>query len=319
MKNQDLTKQYDVAILGGGPSGLTAGIYTSRAFLDTILFAGDPPGGQLMWTTEVENYPGFSNGITGPELIEEMTKQAKKFGTTVFQDNVVKIEGTVKEGFIIHTQQQKVYKAKTVIVATGASAKWLNLESEQRLRSKGVSACATCDGFFFKDKVVGVVGGGDAAMEEATFLTKFATKVYVFVRGSKQDMRASKIMQDKAFKNKKVEFMFNTEVAEVLGDQKVSGVKLFNNDTNQNTSLELQGLFIAIGHKPNTDFLNGLIEVDHVGYAVAQNNSTNSSVEGIFIAGDVHDHNYRQAITAAGFGCMAAIDVEKYLNEDSAL
>ncbi|MFZ5425098.1 MAG: thioredoxin-disulfide reductase [Patescibacteria group bacterium] len=311
------SKIYDVLIIGGGPAGLTAAIYTSRAELSTFVFAGNPPGGQLMWTTEVENYPGFPKGVQGPELVNLMREQAKRFGTEFLDENVIKVEKCV-EGFCIETEDTQTFKGKTVIVATGASAKWLGLENEQRLRSKGVSACATCDGFFFKDKVVAVVGGGDAAMEESNFLTKFATKVYVLVRGDKESMKASKIMQTRAYSNEKIEFIFNTEVTDVLGENFVSGLKLLNSKTNEESTLEVQGLFVAIGHNPNTGFLKDVIEIDHVGYAVTKEN-TNSSLNGIFISGDVHDYRYRQAITAAGYGCMAALDAEKYLasKEDS--
>lgn len=314
MTNIDKNKNYDVLILGGGPSGLTAAIYTSRASLTTLVLAGSPPGGQLMWTTDVENYPGFPDGIMGPDLILNMRKQAIRFGSTVYDENVLSITGNVKDNFKVQTDSNNTYIAKTIIVATGASAKWLNLPSEQKLRAKGVSACATCDGFFFKDKIVGVVGGGDAAMEEATFLTKYASKIYIFVRGSKENMRASKIMQQRAISNSKIEFMFNTEVKDVLGKDKVTGVKLLNNATNTESTLDLSGLFVAIGHQPNTQFLNNLIDTDKIGYAQRQDKSE-TNIEGIFVAGDVHDKRYRQAITAAGYGCMAAIDVEKYLNE----
>lgn len=314
MTNIDKNKNYDVLILGGGPSGLTAAIYTSRASLTTLVLAGSPPGGQLMWTTDVENYPGFPDGIMGPDLILNMRKQAIRFGSTVYDENVLSITGNVKDNFKVQTDSNNTYIAKTIIVATGASAKWLNLPSEQKLRAKGVSACATCDGFFFKDKIVGVVGGGDAAMEEATFLTKYASKIYIFVRGSKETMRASKIMQQRAISNSNIEFMFNTEVKDVLGKDKVTGVKLLNNATNTESTLDLSGLFVAIGHQPNTQFLNNLIDTDKIGYAQRQDKSE-TNIEGIFVAGDVHDKRYRQAITAAGYGCMAAIDVEKYLNE----
>lgn len=316
MTNKENDKIYDVLILGGGPSGLTAAIYTSRASLTTLVLAGSPPGGQLMWTTDVENYPGFPNGIMGPDLVANMREQALRFGSTVLDENALNISGNIKSNFTVQTDSNNTYKAKTIIVATGASAKWLNLPSEQKLRARGVSACATCDGFFFKDKIVGVVGAGDAAMEESTFLTKFAEKVYVFVRGHEKDMKASKIMRQRAFANPKIEFIFNSEVKEVLGDEKVTGVKLLNNIHNTESTIELSGLFIAIGHEPNTKFLNNLIEIDKVGYAQRKNKSS-TNIEGIFVAGDVHDSRYRQAVTAAGYGCMAAIDVEKYLNEHS--
>lgn len=305
---------FDTIILGGGPAGLTAAVYTSRAHLNTLLIAGNPPGGQLTTTTDVENFPGFHEGIMGPQLIENMRKQAKRFGTKFEDDLVSEISGTFEEGFLIKTENGKEFKGKTVIVATGASAKWLGLDSEQKLIGKGVSACATCDGFFFKDKDIAVVGGGDAAMEEAIFLTKFANKVYVLVRKSKEGLRASKIMQERAFANEKIEFLCNTEVHEVLGENKVVGLKIINNNTNEISELDVQGLFVAIGHTPNTAFLEGFIELGKKGYAKIEDNVF-SSKKGVFIAGDVADFRYRQAITAAGFGTMAALEVEKLLSE----
>ncbi len=228
---------YDTTILGGGPSGLTAAIYTARAHLNTLVLAGNPTGGQLMWTTEVENYPGFVDGVLGPELVSNMRKQAERFGA-VFQDkNAKKISGSFENGFTIETEDGASFKTKTIIVATGASAKWLDLESEQKLRGKGVSACATCDGFFFKDQVVVVVGGGDAAMEEANYLTKFASKVYVLVRGDKKVMRASKIMQERSFKNPKIEFLYNTHVKQVLGDSAMTGLLVENCLTNETKNI----------------------------------------------------------------------------------
>ncbi len=307
---------YEVLILGGGPAGLTAAIYTARAEIDTLVIAGSPPGGQLMLTTDVENFPGFKNGILGPELITNMRAQVERFGADLVVDNVVGIsecsDDSADYKFCVRTESGAEYFGKAVIVATGASAKWLNLESEQRLRGKGVSACATCDGFFFKDKVVAVVGGGDAAMEEATYLTKFARKVFVLVRGAEGAMKASKIMQTRAKNNPKIEFMFNIEVKEVLGENVVRGLKLLNNKTGEEQTLAVDGLFVAIGHQPNTGFLEGLVELDELGYARAKDNIW-SNVEGLFIAGDVYDRRYRQAITAAGYGCMAALDVERYL------
>lgn len=309
---------FDLIIIGSGPSGLTAAVYSSRALLKTLVIAGNPPGGQLVTTTEVENFPGFSKGITGPELITEMRSQAQRFESAFVDENVVEINGTFSTGFTIKTDSENVYTSKAVIIATGASAQWLGLESEQRLKGKGVSACATCDGFFFKDKVVAVVGGGDAAMEESTFLTKFASKVYVLVRGSKEQLRASKIMQERAFSNPKIEFMFNTQIREVLGDTSVNGLKVFNNATNTESELpDIRGLFVAIGHKPNTLFLKGFIDLDEKGFVKVTDN-TKTSVEGIFVGGDVADYRYRQAITAAGAGCMAAIDATKFLAEHGA-
>jgi len=303
---------YDVIILGGGPSGLTAAIYTARAKLNTLVIAGNPAGGQLMLTTEVENFPGFINGIMGPELIDNMRKQAERFETTFKDENVTKLTGSVKENFKVITDTGSEYTGKTIIIATGASARWLNIESETRLRGKGVSACATCDGFFFKGKDVAIVGGGDSAMEEAIFLTRFANKVYVLVRGTQSEMKASKIMQEEAMHNPKIEFLFNTQIKEVLGEEAVTGLSLISTDTKNETTLAVQGLFIAIGHNPNTGFLEGIIDLETNKYLKVTNN-TKTSIDGVFAAGDVGDFRYRQAITAAGLGCMAALDVEKYL------
>lgn len=306
---------YDVLILGGGPAGLTAAVYTSRAQLKTLIVGGAPSGGQLTTTTDVENFPGFPGGIQGPQLIEDMRSQATRFGAEHVEANVTEISGSYEENFSIKTDNNKEYKGKTVIIATGASARWLPLESVERLKNKGVSACATCDGFFFKEKVTAVVGGGDAAMEEANFMTKFSPKVYLIVRGSKEEMKASKIMQERAMNNGKIEFLFNTEVKEVLGENAVSGLVVTNNQTNEETTLDdVEGLFMAIGHKPNTSFLEGFIELGKMGYIEPIDN-TKTSKEGVFVAGDVGDFRYRQAITAAGFGCMASLDAEKFLAE----
>ena len=310
---KDNSETFDVAILGGGPAGLTAAVYTSRAQLKTLVFAGSPPGGQLTTTTEVENYPGFPEGITGPELIQKFRKQAERFGTTVKDENISKVFGTFEEGFTVETENGHKYAANTVLIATGASARWLGLESEQRMRGKGVSACATCDGFFFKGKEVAVVGGGDSAMEEATFLTRFADKVHVLVRKSKGSLRASKIMQERAFNNDKIKFHYNTELHEVLGEDSVSGIKVINNEMDQIKEMpEIEGVFLAIGHTPNTGFLEGFVELDHKGY-VKIYDTTHTSKEGVFVAGDVADFKYRQAVTAAGFGTMAALDLERFL------
>ncbi|MFW0862690.1 MAG: thioredoxin-disulfide reductase [Candidatus Komeilibacteria bacterium] len=305
--------KYDVIILGSGPAGYSAGIYTTRAELKTLIVLGGEVGGQLTTTTDVENFPGFPEGIMGPELMMKMKEQAEKFGAVTVPEAAVSIEVKGDKEFIVKTDSNE-YMGKSVIVATGASAKWLNIESEKKLRGHGVSACATCDGFFFKEKIVAVVGAGDAAMEEANFLTTFAKKVYVLVRKSKEEMKASKIMQERAMENPKVEFIFNTEVKEVLGEDKVVGVKTINNKTNEEKDIDLDGLFIAIGHKPNTDFLKGVVKLDSKGYLEVENN-TKTSVKGIFAGGDVADYRYRQAITAAGSGCMAALDVITYLNE----
>lgn len=311
--------KYDILILGGGPAGLTAAIYTSRANLKTKLIAGQPSGGQLMITTDVENFPGFPEGVMGPDLVAKFREQAVKFGTDAVDENVTKISGFFSEGFTVTTDAGNSYDGKAVILALGASAKWLGLESEQRLQGRGVSACATCDAYFFRNKVVAVVGGGDAAMEEATFLTNLASKVYVLVRGTKEQVRASKVMQDRAFANPKIEFLFNSEVLEILGDQKVAGLKVKNNLTGAESVMsDVEGLFIAIGHKPNTGFLEGFVELGKMGY-INVLDTTRTSKEGVFVAGDVSDFRYRQAITAAGLGCMAALDAEKFLSGNSRL
>ncbi len=313
----------DVLVLGGGPSGLTAGIYTARAGLSTTLLAGNPPGGQLMWTNEVENYPGFPKGIAGPELILAMRQQALRFKVQMVDENASKVTGCFKNGFEALSDSGTTYRARSVIIATGASAKWLGLPSEQSLRGKGVSACATCDGYFFKGKVVAVVGAGDVAMEESLYLTKFAEKVYVLMRRSMDEMRASKIMQERAQTNPKIEFIFNTEVTEVLGDQFVTGLRVKNNATGKESFMEdVQGLFVAIGHKPNTEFLlsegGSLIELGKFGYAMPKaGTTTHTAQEGVFVAGDVADHTYRQAVTAAGFGCMAALDCIHFLSDQA--
>jgi thioredoxin reductase (NADPH) len=314
-KNNNEKTQFDVAILGSGPAGLTAAIYTSRALLKTVVFAGNPPGGQLTTTTEVENFPGFPKGIQGPDLIAQTREQAQRFGTVFIDQSISQITGTFNTGFTLTSESGEQFQARTIIIASGASAKWLGLESEQRLRGKGVSACATCDAFFFRDKEVVIVGAGDAAMMEANFLTRFASKVHVLVRKSKEEMRASKIMQERALSNEKIEFHFYTELLEILGQDKVSGVKLINNQTQKTSVLDaVEGVFVAIGHEPNTMFLQGFVDLDAKGY-VKVTEGTFTSAEGVFAAGDAVDYKYRQGITAAGFGCMASIDLERFLAE----
>ena len=294
-------------IIGSGPAGLTAALYAARANLNPLVLGGLEWGGQLMLTTEVENYPGFIDGINGPDLMEIFKKQAERFGAEVVNSNVTSVDFS-KQPFKIISGENS-YETQTVIIATGASAKWLGLDNEQKLIGKGVSSCATCDGFFFKDKEIALVGGGDSAMEEALFLTKFASKVTVVHRRDK--LRASKIMQDRAFENNKIEFIWNSEIEDVIGDSSVTGIKIKNVQTNESSMKDVSGLFVAIGHVPNTDFLKGQIDLNDNGYVNCDGTKTN--IDGVFVAGDVHDFRYRQAVTAAGHGCEAAIDVEKYI------
>jgi len=303
---------YDVIIIGGGVSGLTASIYSSRSFLKTLNIAGFPAGGQLMWTTEVENFPGFPEGIMGPDLIDSMRKQAIRFGTEFFDENVVSITGSYETGFVVKTEGNTEFSTKSLIIAVGSSPKKLNAQGEDRLSARGVSYCAVCDGAFFKEKAVAVVGGGDSAMEEANYLSKYASEVHVLVRGDENGMKASAIMREKAKKNPKVKFHFNTQIKEIKGDKFVDSVDLIAAD-GLVSSLPLSAVFVAIGWKPNTDFLGDLVAKDSLGY-IKITNQTNTSVPGIFVAGDSADPRYRQAITAAGTGAMAAIDVERFLS-----
>ncbi|OGL95091.1 thioredoxin-disulfide reductase [Candidatus Uhrbacteria bacterium RIFOXYB12_FULL_58_10] len=299
-----------VIIIGSGPAGHTAAIYAARAELTPLLFEGRIPGGQLMLTTEVENFPGFPGGAQGPEMMELFRKQSQRFGTRIVADDVVAVDFSVRP-FLVKTADAE-YHAESLIVSTGATAMWLDVPGEKKYGGRGVSACATCDGFFFKGKKIIVVGGGDSAMEEATFLTRFAESVTVIVR--REELRASKIMQERARANSKILFVWNSEVKEIVGDgTRVTGVKLFDNKTNVMSELATDGVFVAIGHKPNTELFAGKLELDTKGYVVTQPHSTRTSVEGVFAAGDVADHYYRQAITAAGTGCMAAIDAERWL------
>lgn len=306
-------KTYDVVIVGSGPAGLTAALYAARADLNPIVFEGPEPGGQLMQTTDVENYPGYPDGVMGPRMMEDFREQAKRFGADCRYGYVTDIEFESRPYKLTVDEETTIF-AKTIIIATGASAKWLNLPSEQRLRGKGVSACATCDGAFFRDQHVVIVGGGDTAMEEATFLTKFASKVTVIHR--RDELRASKAMQKRAFDNEKIEFMWNSELQEVQGEAVVEGVKVKNTETGEIAALEdVTGVFVAIGHKPNTDLFKGVLTMDDVGYIQTKGQSTETDLPGIFASGDAMDPVYRQAVTAAGTGCRAALDAERFLAE----
>ncbi|HZY69870.1 MAG TPA: thioredoxin-disulfide reductase [Thermoplasmata archaeon] len=300
-----------VAVIGSGPAGLTAAIYLSRGNLGPLVLSGVPAGGQLMITTDVENYPGFPEGIQGPELVAKFREQAERFGTRFLDANVTGVD-FAKHPFELRVGGHGTITADAVIVATGANARWLNLPNEQRLRGHGVSACATCDGFFFRDQELVAVGGGDSAMEEALFLTKFARHVTIVHR--REALRASKIMQSRARTHPKISFRFDTEVVDVLGDDKVTGVKLRHNPTGAIEMLPVAGVFLAIGHDPATEPFRGQLELSSLGYIVTHE-FTRTSVEGVFTAGDVHDPRYRQAVTAAGLGCMAALDAERYLAE----
>ena len=301
-----------VIILGTGPAGLTAALYTARAFLSPLVLEGPQAGGQLTITTEVENFPGFPDGITGPELIERMRGQVLRFGARIESAVIERVEKREGGGFRVITDDGKTYESWTVIVATGASAKFLGLPSEKALMGAGVSACATCDGFFFRGKEIVVVGGGDTALEEAMFLTRFATKVTLIHR--RDTLRASKIMQEKAFENPKIDFLWNKEILDILdiSMQQVTGVRIRDTKTGEESIHPCSGFFVAIGHSPNTAFLHGLAETDAVGY-LKTTSGTKTSVPGLFAAGDVSDPVYRQAISAAGTGCMAAIDAERFL------
>lgn len=301
----------NVIIIGSGPAGLTAAIYNARALLKPFMIEGEEVGGQLMTTTDVENFPGFAHGIMGPELMGVMKQQAERFGTRFLARNVTKVDFSTRP-FKIWVGDQ-LFQSQTVIISTGASAKYLGLESERKFLGRGVSACATCDGAFFRNQEVVIVGGGDTAMEEATFLTRFASKVYIVHR--RDSFRASKIMADKALNNPKIEVLWNSGIEDIMGDKVVESVKIRNFAKNEVYEKKIQGVFIAIGHKPNTDLFKGQLEMNDVGYLVTKPGTTYTSVEGVFAAGDVADHVYRQAITAAGTGCMAAIDSERWLEK----
>ncbi len=299
-------------IIGSGPAGYTAAVYAARAGLTPILYTGQEPGGQLMITTDVENYPGYPDGVMGPKMMEDFRKQAERFGTDVRMEMIVKVDfsGDVHR---IWTEAGEEVLAHTIIIATGASAKWLGLASEKRLTNLGVSACAVCDGFFFRGQEVAVVGGGDTAAEEASYLAKLCPKVHLLVR--RDELRASKIMQNRVFKTENIEVHWNTEALEVLGKDEVEGVRVINNKTQQESEIALKGFFVAIGHKPNTDIFKPWLDMDESGYLKTIPGSAKTKVAGVFASGDAQDKVYRQAVTAAGTGCMAALDAERYLTE----
>jgi thioredoxin reductase (NADPH) len=302
-----------VTILGTGPAGLTAAIYAARANLNPLVISGDQPGGQLTITSDVENYPGFAEPVMGPDLMMAFRKQAERFNTRFVDGNVTRIDLS-KRPFTLETVDGQVIQTQTLIISTGASAKWLGLSDELRLMGKGVSACATCDGFFFRKMDIAVAGGGDTASEEATFLTRFANSVTVLHRRDK--LRASKAMQDKAMKNPKIKFIWNAKIEEIVGSNSVEAVRYRDVTTNKVHDLKAAGLFVAIGHEPNTSLFRHQLKCDETGYLVTEPGSTRTSIPGVFAAGDVADHVYRQAVTAAGTGCMAAIDAERFLESE---
>jgi thioredoxin reductase (NADPH) len=308
-----MSEQHDkahVLIIGSGPAGYTAAVYAARAELKPLMYAGYQPGGQLMITNDVENYPGYPDGVMGPKMMEDFRKQAERFGTEIRYSTVTEVDFS-KRPFIVKADDGRTIEADSVIVSTGASAKWLGLESEQRLNGYGVSACAVCDGYFYKGQDVAIVGGGDTAAEEALYLSKLCNKVYMLVR--KDRLRASVVMQRRVEAAENIELMYNHETVEVLGEKEVEGVRVKNNQTNEEKDLKVTGFFVAIGHKPNTDIFKGQLDMDDIGYLETKPDSTATNIEGVFAAGDAQDKTYRQAVTAAGTGCMAALEAERYL------
>jgi len=304
-------EKVNVLIIGSGPAGYTAAIYASRANLRPVLYQGIQPGGQLTITTEVENYPGYADGVQGPEMMVDFEKQAKRMGTDIRYGLATKVDFS-SQPLKVEIDEEKWIEAETVIISTGASAKWLGLESEQRLNGYGVSACAVCDGFFFRGKEVAIVGAGDTAAEEALYLSKLCTNVHMFIR--KDQMRASKVMQERVLKTPNIKVYWNTETEEVIGDKTVSAVRVKNNKTGETTEIPVTGFFVAIGHQPNSDIFKPFVDMDEAGYIRTIPGTSRTNVEGVFASGDVQDKIYRQAVTAAGSGCMAALDAERYLS-----
>lgn len=314
MSNNTEAEKVHCLIIGSGPAGYTAAIYAARANIKPVLYQGIQPGGQLTITTEVENYPGYAEGVQGPEMMIDFEKQAKRMGADIRYGLATKVDftGPVHKVWI---DEEKLIEADAVIIATGASAKWLNLESEQRLNGYGVSACAVCDGFFFRNKEVAIVGAGDTACEEALYLSKLATNVHMIIRKDEHGMRASKVMQQRVFNTPNIKTYFNSETLEVLGDNKVEGVKIKDNKTGAETTVAVSAFFVAIGHEPNSTIFKDWIDMDEAGYIKTIPGSSKTNIKGVFAAGDVQDKTYRQAVTAAGSGCMAALDAERYLGE----
>ena len=310
----DTTEKLECLIIGSGPAGYTAAIYAARADMKPVLYTGMEPGGQLTTTTEVDNFPGYPEGIDGPTMMIQLQQQAERFGTQVRIGMATAVEFSKEIGGYhkVTIDDSKVIEAKTVIISTGASAKYLGLPSEERLKGGGVSACAVCDGFFYRGQEVAIVGAGDTAAEEATYLAKICSKVTMLVR--KNEMRASKAMQHRVNNTPNIEVLYNTEVDEVLGENVVEGIRMINNQTGEKKEIAVTGLFVAIGHKPNTDIFKGQLNMDETGYLITKPDSTHTNIHGVFAAGDVQDSHYRQAITAAGTGCMAALDAERYLS-----
>jgi thioredoxin reductase (NADPH) len=305
-------EKHNCVIVGSGPAGYTAAIYAARANLKPVMIMGLEPGGQLMQTTDVENYPGYPEGVMGPVMMEDFKKQAERFGTDIRYGMVTKVDFSQRP-FKLIVDDSKEVMAETVILATGATAKWLGLESEKRLNGAGVSACAVCDGFFYRNSEVAIVGAGDTACEEALYLSKLCTTVHMIVR--RDEMRASKIMQERVLKTKNIKVYWNSETDEVLGEKEVEGVRIVNNKTGEKTEIPIKGFFVAIGHKPNSDVFKEFLDTDEVGYVITKPDSTQTKVEGVFACGDLQDSVYRQAVTAAGTGCMAALEAERFLAE----